>query len=93
MDPLNLEVIETTIKTVNSTTIPLLEEAVRRQLAQATTDISGVVDRSMTEAANNIQGLILGLQAITDKASMDLDAIVSRLDGATVTVHLSPQQK
>jgi hypothetical protein len=94
MDPLNLEVIQAAVKTVNENTIPLLEAAFARQLAQATKDMTDVVDRANVQIANQVQGALIGFQAVADKAAKDLSVIVSRLDGATVTLHfLSPQQK
>ena len=84
MDPLNLDTIKATVDTVNSTTIPLLEAAFARQLAQANKDLSELVDRAVGEMSNTINGALQGIQAITAKAAVDLNAIVGRIDGASI---------
>jgi hypothetical protein len=86
MDPLNLETIKATIDEVNSTTIPLLEAAIGRQLAQANKDAAEIVDRAVGEISNIINGALQGVQAITAKAMIDLNAIVDRLNGASFSL-------
>ena len=84
--------IDAAVDAVNIKTVPLLEAAVGRQLAQATKDTAEIVDRAVLEVSNTLNGALQGIQAITDKAARDLGAIVSRMDGASVTLHL-PEAK
>ena len=72
----------------NQTTIPALEAACNRVLAQAATEASALVDRTTTELGNIMQGAAQSIQAIMDKGLAQIAAQVSRIDGASV--RLSP---
>ena len=89
--------LDADISTINTVTIPALEAALARQLAQANTDIAtlintnvtALVDRLVSEVSNVVNGALQGVQSVASKATVDLNSIVDKLDGAAITVTIN----
>lgn len=80
LDPLGLEQLGPEM----TAAIAQLDKVLQARLADAQTAMAAIVDRAGIQLANNIQGALIGLQAVEDKSSTDIAKIIEGLDGWTV---------
>lgn len=65
---------------------PMLDRIEKEVIPQ----VKAQADAILASASNVINGTLVGLQAITDKAGADLAGIIAGLDGWTLTVEMPP---
>ena len=94
MDVESLDTLKAAIAELNTTTVPAIQAALSTSLAQANAALVALSDRTVGELSNTLQGAILGIQAIVDKAMANLNplldlattlnALLPRIDGAAI---------
>jgi hypothetical protein len=75
---------------INRQTVPQIERVLDEAVADMNNRLAANIDRAVGQISNVVQGALLGVQAIADKASVDLGVLLAAQDGWTLTISIPP---